>query len=75
LLLRDEFTEGLDLKRTWKLSSEGPFTATDGVVVTSSSGRRIASAGTNPVTNEPAFTDRGVIADQNDHVKWMAVTQ
>jgi hypothetical protein len=75
LLLRDEFTEGLDLKRTWKLSSEGPFTATDGVVVTSSSGLRIASAGTNPVTNEPAFTDRGVIADQNDHVKWMAVTQ
>ena len=75
LLLRDEFTGGLDLERTWELFSEGPFTADDAVVSTSASGLRIASSGTNPVTHEPAFAGGGPIADENDHVKWMAVTR
>jgi hypothetical protein len=33
------------------------------------------SPGINPVTQEPAFTVGGPIADENDHVKWMAITQ
>lgn len=75
LLLRDEFTEGLDLEGTWQLFQEGLFTAEDGVATTTSSGLRITSPGSNPVTHEPAFTVGGPIADENDHVKWMAVTR
>jgi hypothetical protein len=74
-LLRDEFTEGLDLKATWDLYTEGSFTADDGVVETTSDGLRIRAPGTNPVTHEPAFTVGGPVADENDHVKWMAITQ
>jgi hypothetical protein len=75
VLLRDEFTRGLDLERTWELFTEGSFIADDAVVTTSSSGLRITSPGINPVTQEPAFTVGGPIADENDHVKWMAITQ
>ncbi len=75
LLLSDEFTGGLDLEGTWELFREGLFTADDAVVATSSSGLRITSSGTNPVTHEPAFTVGGPIADENDHVKWMAITR
>ncbi len=75
LLLRDEFAEGLDLEGRWQLFSEGPFTADDAVVATSPRGLRITSSGTNPVTHEPAFTVGGTSADENDHVKWMAVTR
>lgn len=75
LLLRDEFAGGLDLEGTWGLFTEGPFTADDAVVATSSSGLRVTAPGTNPITNEPAFTVGGPVADENDHLKWMAVTR
>jgi hypothetical protein len=75
LLLSDEFTAGLDLTRTWELFSEGPFTADDAVAATSPRGLRVTASGTNPITHEPAFTVGGSIADENDHVKWMAITR
>lgn len=75
LLLRDEFTQGLDLEATWELYTEAGFIADDGVVETISDGLRITAPGTNPVTHEPAFTVGGPVADENDHVKWMAITR
>src|SRR6185437_7243752 len=75
LLLGDKFEEGLDLEGTWQFYREDAFTADEAVGATSSNGLGITSSGTNPITHEPAFATRGPIADENDHLKWMAVTR
>jgi hypothetical protein len=73
VLLADAFNEGLDLTRTWALTSIESFTADDGVVSTSPSGLHVRASGTNPATGEPAFTSSG--AGELDHLKWMADTR
>jgi hypothetical protein len=71
--LAEEFKEGLDLTRTWALTSIESFTADDGLVSTLPNGLRVRASGTNPATGEPAFTLSG--AGELDHLKWMADTR
>jgi hypothetical protein len=73
VLLAEDFKEGLDLTRTWALTSIESFTADDGVVSTSPNGLHVRTASTNPATGEPAFTLAA--AGELNHLKWMADTQ
>jgi Family of unknown function (DUF6081) len=73
LLLAEDFKQGLDLTRTWALTSIESFIADDGLVSTSLDGLRVRASGTNPATGEPAFTLSG--PGELDHLKWMADTR
>jgi hypothetical protein len=73
VLLAEDFEEGLDLTRTWALTSIKSFIADDGLVSTSLNGLRVRASGTNPATGEPAFRLSG--AGELDHLKWMADTR
>ncbi len=74
VLLQDDFREGLDLTRTWSIVRIPPsFIADDGIASTSHQGLYIRTAGTNPLSGEPAFTK--ISSGENDHVKWMADAQ
>jgi Family of unknown function (DUF6081) len=73
VLLIDSFTDGLDLTRTWALTTIESFTADDGVVTASAGGLHVRSSGINAGTGEPAFALSA--EGELDHLKWMADTR
>ena len=57
VVLKDDFRQGLDLRRTWALLRLPPsLIADDGIASISDQGLHVRAAGTNPLTVEPAFT-------------------